>query len=469
MRTTSKPSRMNRRQFLHTAAGTGVALTYGRSALGGPESDDINVALIGAGGQGLVLFSACRRIPGIRFRAICDMWEAYNLKRGARILETYGHPVTVYSNYEEMLNGEDDLDAVIVATPDFWHARHTIACLDAGLHVYCETPMSNTITGARSMVTAARKSGKLLQIGQQRRSNPRYIVCLQRLVRELGLLGPLVAAGGQWNRMAHPSLGWPKKAEIEGATLQKHGYESMHHFRNWREYRGLGSGRMVDLGSHQVDVFNWFIGAQPRSVLASGETSHSTQKTDAWYDSAAAIFNYDTPQGPVTATYQTLVGNRHDGYLEKFMGNKGTLVLSERSRVGTLYPEPAIKGDDYVRWATGLKEGHLTASEQVMKLVETMSIKQLAQVLSIDDTPHPVTLDSGKMVTATMLSCDLATTLRKAYHQPHLENFFDAIRGQAELTCPGKIGYETAVTVLSINKAIETGHKISFEPADFIV
>ena len=82
-----------------------------------------------------------------------------------------------------MLDKEKQLDAVIIATPDFWHAQHTIDCLKAGKHVYCEKEMSNTLEGARSMVLAQRETGKLLQIGHQRRSNPRYLHCLPQAAR----------------------------------------------------------------------------------------------------------------------------------------------------------------------------------------------------------------------------------------------------------------------------------------------
>ena len=92
-----------------------------------------------------------------------------------------GVEVRAYENYEDLLAKEKDLQAVVVATPDFWHAPITNACLKAGLHVYCEKMMSNTIEGARSMVQTMRETGKLLQIGHQRRSNPRYLFALNRL------------------------------------------------------------------------------------------------------------------------------------------------------------------------------------------------------------------------------------------------------------------------------------------------
>ena len=159
------------------------------------------MALIGAGAQGQVLLDASLQIPNVRFVAVCDIWTEYNQKRVSRLLNDSGHPNRAYVDYKELLDKEKDhLDAVIVATPDFWHAEHAIACMKAGLQVYCEKEMSNNLADARRMVLTARETGKLLQIGHQRRSNPRYQFCYQRLLNENKLLGRLTAANGQWNR-----------------------------------------------------------------------------------------------------------------------------------------------------------------------------------------------------------------------------------------------------------------------------
>ena len=96
--------------------------------------------------------------------------------------------MNVYEDFSDMLAKEPQLDAVIVATPDWMHAEHTNACLEAGKHVYCEKEMSNTLAGAASMVRTARETGKLLQIGHQRRSNPRYWHAL-RLIEKDKVLG----------------------------------------------------------------------------------------------------------------------------------------------------------------------------------------------------------------------------------------------------------------------------------------
>jgi len=459
-------STFNRRRFLQSAAAVGAGLAFAPAGRSGETTkpDQINIALLGAGTHGMTLMDGCRRIAGVRFKAVCDIWQAYNLKRAARILEKYGHAVNAYTDYEEMLDQEKDLDAVIVATPDFWHARHAVACLNKGLHVYCESPMSNSVPDARRMVEAARRNGRLLQIGQQRRSNPQYRFCYEKILAEVKLLGRIIAVNGQWNRGVELPYGWPKRVEIDLATLRKYGYESMEQFRNWRWYKGLGSGPVVDLGSHQIDVYNWFLGARPTSVLASGHTNYYDKATHEWYDTVVAVYEYEAPQGAVTASYQVLSANRYDGYIERFLGDNGTLAISQRSDRARLYPD-LIGGSDTAPWVACLKKGYLTVPPEWRALLERhhKTDEQFAELFVHESLEFP-----GPMV-VEQLSCGLPVKLDKPIHQPHLENFFDAIRGRAKLNCPAEVGYETAVTVLKINEALQAGCKIKLKPGDFIV
>ena len=154
---------MDRREFLNTAmAGAGLALLPGAVLPAATASDGkLHVALIGHGKQGQVLFNAMRNIPGLHFQAVCDIWD-YNRKGAAgHVRALQRHLPTSYEDIDELLATEKGLDAAIIATPDFWHAQHTVKCLEAGLHVYCEKVMSNTLEGARSMLQAVEKSGKL--------------------------------------------------------------------------------------------------------------------------------------------------------------------------------------------------------------------------------------------------------------------------------------------------------------------
>ena len=444
--------KMNRRSFLHSTAAAGAGLAFSPMVLGqtGGKADDINVALLGCGAQGQVLMTACRNIPGIRFKAVCDIWTAYNQKRVSRTLKAYKHEHNTYVDYKEMLDKEKDLDAVIIATPDFWHSPHAVACLEAGLDVYCEKEMSNTLEGAKAMVEAAKRTGKLLQIGHQRRSNPRYRHCYDKLISDAKILGRITTINGQWNRSkaACEDIGFPPKAVMDQATLEKYGFESMQQFRNWRWYKGLGGGPIVDLGSHQIDIYSWFLGTNPKSVIASGGIDY--WKGHDWYDNVMAIYEYQVGDSAVRAFYQTITTNSSNGYFETFMGDEGTLVISEAAGRSTVYREAHIPASEWDKW---VKMGFIKEPPEEKEEEKPAS----DAVLDIRESPKPP-------------SYDISVTMdNKPYHQPHLENFFDAISGKAKLNCPAEIGYETAVTVLKVNDAVAAGNKLEFKSEDFEV
>ncbi len=133
---------IDRREFIRSTAAVGAGLIFSpmvvAQAQTGQKSDDINVAIIGTGDQGRILLESAVKIPGVRFKALCDIWVAWNQQNQSRFLKAYKHEQNVYVDYKELLDNEKDLHAVIIATPDFCHAEQTVACLTAGLNVYCE-------------------------------------------------------------------------------------------------------------------------------------------------------------------------------------------------------------------------------------------------------------------------------------------------------------------------------------------
>jgi predicted dehydrogenase len=432
------------KQRQYTAQKAEAAAAKPGSAAGLKE---INVALLGAGAQGQVLTDAMLRIPGLRFRAVCDIWAEYNQKRVVASLRGHKHEVNAYEDFREMLDKEKELDAVVVATPDFWHARHAIECLKAGKHVYCEKEMSNTLEGARSMVQAARETGKLLQIGHQRRSNPRYLHCYDKLLGEAKLLGRIVTINGQWNRAVAPDLGAPERYAIPDARLKQFGFKDMHQFRNWRWYKGLGGGPIVDLGSHQIDIYSWFLGANPSHVTASGGNLYHDPKTHEWYDTVMAVYDFQTPAGAVKAYYQTQTTNGSQGYFENFMGDQGTLLISESelNYAGKVYRDPNAPA-----WDTWVQKGYITLpkEQEVKSKEDTGAVADVRESVAPDEHRVPV-------------------VLKDPYHQPHLQNFFDAVRGSAKLNCPSEVAYESAVAVLKVNDAIEANARLAFSPEEF--
>lgn len=443
----------DRRTFLAgTAAATAAfALAPPLWADANPNKpEDLNIAIIGPGSQGRNLLLNCLKIPGIRFRAVCDAWE-YHRIYAERILQKFDQPVHVYDDYREMLAKEKDLDAVIIATPDWVHHTHTIACLEAGLHVYCEKEMSNTLANAAKMVKAAHDTGKLLQIGHQRRSNPRYWHAL-KLIEKDQVLGRICAINGQWNRRHRLELSWPENRVIPTDRLKELGYESMEQFRNWRWYRQYSGGPLADLGSHQIDVYNWFLKANPSAVLASGGIDYYQTKGRDWYDNVMTIYEYDTQQAgqnqKVRAFYQVLNTTSHGGFYETFMGDEGTLVISEDSRKGFYFREPTSQ----------VKREWEDQSEKVEAMGREAIQLKIGESLSPDGSKDPK---------AKQLLADV----EKPVHQLHLENFFAAVRDpkKNKLSCPAEVGYDTAVSILKANDAVDKQERISFSSEDFKV
>ncbi|MGB7297094.1 MAG: Gfo/Idh/MocA family oxidoreductase [Candidatus Aminicenantales bacterium] len=411
---------------------------------GKAQVDELRVALIGCGEQGRVLLESCLRIPGIRIVAVCDIWE-YSRQYASGYLGKYEQPTTVYEDYRELLAKEKGLDAAIIATPDWVHAEQTNACLNAGLHVYCEKEMSNSLEKSRSMVLEARRSGKLLQIGHQRRSNPRYLHAIDRLIRERRILGRVLLAYAQWNRSRSDLVGWPKKFSIPPETLQKYGYNSMLELRNWRWYKKFGGGPMVDLGSHQIDLFSWVFGINPKTVVASGGMDY--YKGREWYDNVMAIYEFETPQGKARAFYQVQTTTKHGGFYETFMGDDGSLVISEVPERGNW----AMREAHAQEWDSLVKDGLLLTEAQPIQKVDTRNI-----LLDVR-----VTAEAGRW--------PLPVELAKPAHQPHLENFFDAVRLGTPLNCPAELAFESAVAVLRVNDAVKTRALSVFRPEHFKV
>lgn len=451
---TSAAGRISRRDFLMSSAtaGLGVALAgkaFGQAApqaapatAAAGSADALRVAVIGCGAQGRVLVEAMLRIPSVRIAAICDIWS-YSRQYTGNYLKKYGHVANVYEDYRDLLAAENDIDAAVVATPDWVHAEQTNACLRRGWPVYCEKEMSNSLDKARSMVLAARETGKLLQIGHQRRSNPRYIHAIDTLIRERSLLGRVTASYAQWNRSKADLLGWPEKYVIDQATLDKYGYSNMTEFRNWRLFKKFGGGPMVDLGSHQIDLFGWVYGTHPRSVLASGGLDY--YKNWEWYDNVMAIYEFETKEGTARAFYQVQTTTQHGGFYETFMGDNGSLVLSEIPERGNW----AMREPHAPEWDSLAKAGLLQS--------ETVPIRKSATKNVYVDVR--VTAEAGRW--------PLPVELAKPAHQPHLENFFDAVRNGTPLNCPAELAYESCVAVLKTNEAVKARRVVDFRPEQF--
>jgi hypothetical protein len=182
----------------------------------------------------------------------------------------------------------------------------------------------------------------------------------------------------------------------------------------------------------------------PVSVIASGGTDYYDRKTHEWYDTVLATFKYKTKDGFVRAFYQTITTNSSQGYFENIMGDQASLTISESAgRVG-IYKEPAAPN-----WDEWIKK----------KLIQT----------PIEEAPSAANVVLDVRETIAPPKHTLPVKFNDPYHKPHLENFFNSVRGLEKVNCPVEVGYETAVTVLKVNEAVKAQRELRFSPSDFVI
>ncbi|MFM8981525.1 MAG: Gfo/Idh/MocA family protein, partial [Spartobacteria bacterium] len=307
---------------------------------------------------------------------------------------------------------------------------------------------SRSSEGARSMVKAMDDTGKLCQIGHQRRSNPRYIYTYKELIRRHKICGRIINANAHWNRSVSSSrdITVPAKILPNKETLLKYGYgrpgedlsleELQRRFLNWRLYKDLSGGPISDLGAHQIDIFNWFLGGPPKSVIASGGCDYFKDREH--FDNVMCIFDYETPEGGARAFYQVLTTtSAGGGYAESFMGTDGTITISERSAYTKIYRESGSAPS----WDPLVQQGWL---------------KKASAPAAPADSSDAI----ASYASAAPEGFELPGDLNLPPHQPHLANFFAAIRGDATLNCNARESLESEAPIYWVNPAAERNETI---------
>ena len=274
---------IGRRQFLKVAVGTAVGAigfpyVLPSSALGKPgnvaPSERITLGFIGTGKQSQHLMRSFLNSPGTHVVAGCDV-DKLKLERGKKIVEdhyasrsggTYKGCDT-YGDFRELL-ARDDIDAVVISTPDHWHAIMVIQSAAAGKDIYCEKPLSQTIVEARAMVNAVRRYGRIFQTGSMQRSDWHFRLGCELVLN--GYIGELkhvtVGIGGppedkplpvqpvpdylDWNMWVGPALWRPYNSELSP-------HLSWDGFPHWRYHSSFGGGGMTDWGAHHFDIAQW--------------------------------------------------------------------------------------------------------------------------------------------------------------------------------------------------------------------
>ena len=406
---------ITRRDFVKdstiTAIGTGLALSAGpfaNTVLG--ANDKIVVGVIGCGSQGRWNMRDFLRQPDVQIAAICDVYEA-NLNQAREMTDD---KAATYKDFRKLLERKD-IDAVIVATPDHWHALPTIHACDAGKDVYVEKPLSHTIEEGRKMVDAARRNKRVVQMGTQQRSGAHFQQAVE-IVRS-GKLGK-ISFVRTWNYSNDvpqgignppdtdplPGLDWDMWL---GPAPYVH-YNRNRCLGNFRWFWDYAGGKITDWGTHLIDVVHWAMDVDaPNTVFAAGG-KYYIQDNRETPDNLEVLYEYPG----FMMNYSNRILNDHgiDGhtYGIQFQGTKGTLFLDRAGYEFT--PELQHIGDE--------------------------------------SAPLPEKPIKGET---------------SAQHLPHVRNFLDCVKSRQAPNSEIEIGHRSTTAALLGNVSLKVKQKITWD------
>jgi predicted dehydrogenase len=429
-----EPGSLTRREFLQgtaaIAASFGISLTEAAAAqerreAASRDTRPVRCAFIGLGAQGFGQdLKAALSVPGVEMVALCDIY-APNLNRALKIVPG----ARGYNDYRAVMDRKD-VEAVLIATPLHMHAPIALAALQSGKHVFCEKMMAYSIDQAKAMARAARDNRRVLQIGHQRRSDIMYHHAWE-LVNVRKLCGPVTHIRAQWNRNGSWRRPVPKD------TTDRHW--------NWRLYKESSQGLMAELGTHQIHVVNWFLGAGPTAVVGMGGIDYwkDGRTVD---DNVEVIFEYP---GGVKLNYTSLTTNQFDGFYEQFMGKEGTLIVSQEGATpGAYYREPSAAPEEWMKSAAN-PTGKGKHNELGLKL-DPEATKKLEQ--------------TGVKVGEKTLT---GAVKGKNSGLLQMEDFFNSIRTGAPVSCDWRQGLAATVAAVRANEAIAKQTWIEIPASDY--
>jgi predicted dehydrogenase len=387
---------LNRRTFFLGGSSALLAQTA--------PSDQVVLGVIGAGGRGTFVMGVFQKNPALRVGAICDVYEP-NLENGLSVAsKVAGNHPKAYRNYKQLL-ADKDIQAVLIATPEHWHAQMVLDALAAGKDVYVEKPLCQTPEQGMQLVEAEKKSKNIIQCGMQRRSYDLYLE--GRKIVAAGTLGNVRMVRSWWlnnylrdsNATLKGPLDWE---QWQGPAKTKHPIDA-DRFRNWRYYSDYAGGIMADQGAHVFDGIHLLMNAgYPLAVTAAAGKPHKAK--------------VDMPESVV--------------------------VTAE-------YPEDFI-GVFSVNYAAMRYQFKNDQSNQLDGDKARMDIgREDLRVYMQGEEDKPAIAKAS------------ATGFSKAT-DTHVENFLECIRTRKTPTAPIRLGFQAALVVQMGNISLKTGRRVKW-------
>jgi predicted dehydrogenase len=423
-------SPIDRRTFTQAALAAGTLATLTPTARPAGANDRIRLGFIGVGNRGDQLLDGFLPHKDTEVVGLCDVYEPYlepaNKKAG-------GH-AKFHHDYREMLDRKD-VDAVVIATPDHWHALMFVDACRAGKDVYCEKPLSLTIGEGRRMADVAKETGRVTQVGLHRRSAA-YVREAVELVRS-GAIGQVTSAkcfhvrnefplgiGKPANTSPPPGLDWdrwlgpaPKAPYNPNRCLYK--------FRWFWDYSG---GQLTNFGTHYLDVIQWALGQDaPKGVVALGGRYAVDDNRDI-PDTLEVVWEYDK----CLVTFSQINANRSPP-------NKNNWEIELRGTKGTMFMQDG----------TGYE---IVPEKNVLKELPALSpIARQENALQARAVQASIAPKSGKGAGNQAITAD------------HARNFLDCVRSRAMTNCPVEVGHRSTTATLLAKIAYQCGRHLTWD------
>jgi len=401
-------------------------------------NDQINFAVIGAGGMGSADVTTAITVPGAKLVAVCDLYDG----RIADAKKKWGADLFSTRDYREILQRKD-IDAVIIATPDHWHKDISVAAMNAGKSVYCEKPMVHDISEGQAVVDAQKKNKVVYQVGSQGMSSLGNEKA-KELLKD-GAIGKLNYAEGFWARMS-PFGAWqypipadasPKTVDWNAfvANTKKRDFDATRFFR-WRNYRDYGTGVSGDLFVHLFSSLHFVTGSiGPNKVMATGGLRYWKDGREV-PDIMLGMFDYpeakEHPAFNLSLRVNFVDGTGGTNYL-RMVGSEGSMTV-EWDKV-TLYRNKAYAATD-----DPLLQSKADGAKEYVYERKSM-------------TP-PDKLEYN------------AEQGYKGAHFDHFYNLFNAMRTKGTVNEDALFGYRAAAPALLCNDSYFSNKIIQWDPAN---
>jgi predicted dehydrogenase len=328
----------DRRTFLKTAsvAAAGALMPREVFSIGKPgiaPSDKVRIGLIGAKGMGFNDLTSFLLNKDVECIALCDIDKNVLTNRTNDLLKMKFAQPKLYVDHRRMLENKD-IDAVIIATPDHWHCMTFVDSLEAGKHVYMEKPIGNSIAEINIMQKAAKKHGKIVQVGQWQRSQPHFVDAINYL--KSGKLGRIRACKAwsfvDWKGPVPKVADSPVPEGVDydrwlGPAPRRPFNKNRFHF-TWRWYWEYGNGLMTDWGVHLIDYILYGMGKSiPESVMAIGGKYAYPDDDMVTPDTMTAVYDFRDFTMTWEHTIGIGLGNWRRPHGMAYTGENGTLIL----------------------------------------------------------------------------------------------------------------------------------------------